>query len=171
MTQPAPRRRIPAFHPVPLRGRRDGWTPLRQARFIGHLAETRCVGRAAARVGLSRESAYRLRRRPGAEGFAAAWDRALGRPAAAVTLSARKVTVAQLLWRVEQGLLRPVVRRGRFRHVAPRPDNSALLALLARYARAAGRSGQAERTAGSPGRTKLRGKCQHPCPCPPVPPI
>ena len=166
-----PRRRLPAFHPVPLRGRRDGWPPLRQARFIGWLAETRCVRTAAARVGLSRESAYRLRRRAGAEGFAAAWNIALDRAAAAVTPPPRKVTVAALLWRIEQGWLRPMLRRGRLSHVAPKADNSALLALVGRFARAAGRGREARSARPSPARTKMRGKCQHPCPCPPVPPI
>jgi hypothetical protein len=42
--------------------------------FIAALARTRCVGQAAAEAGMSRESAYRLRRSAGAESFAAAWD-------------------------------------------------------------------------------------------------
>lgn len=173
MTHPAPipRRRLPAFHPVPLRGRRDGWTPRRQALFIGYLAETGCVRAAAARVGLSRESAYRLRRRPGAEGLAHAWDVALGRPARMMTPPARKVTAARLLWRAEQGWLRPVLRRGRFSHVVPKADNSALLALMGRFARADGRGRQSILTRPAAARTKMRGKCQHACPCPPVPPI
>jgi hypothetical protein len=65
---------IPSFTPVPRRSRRDGWTVGRQRAFIAALARTRCVGRAAAAAGMSRESAYRLRRRKGAESFAAAWD-------------------------------------------------------------------------------------------------
>lgn len=65
---------IPAFMPVPARARRDGWTPERQRVFIAALARTGCVGRAAAAAGMSRESAYRLRRREGAARFAAAWD-------------------------------------------------------------------------------------------------
>lgn len=69
--------RLPAFLPVPLRARRDGWTPQRQARFIGLLAQTGCVRRAARMVGLSRESAYRLRRHPRAGSFNAAWNTAL----------------------------------------------------------------------------------------------
>src|SRR3546814_6975661 len=35
------------------------------------------VGPAAKAVGMGRASAYRLRERPGAESFAAAWDRAI----------------------------------------------------------------------------------------------
>jgi hypothetical protein len=57
------------------RVRRDGWTPERQLRFLDALARTRSVTRAAACAGMSRESAYRLRNRPGADLFAALWDR------------------------------------------------------------------------------------------------
>lgn len=71
---PSPGRRVPAFTPVPLRYRADGWTPQRQADFLGQLCETWSVVEAARRVGLTRESAYRLRDKPGAESFAAAWD-------------------------------------------------------------------------------------------------
>src|SRR5688572_25963890 len=72
-----PRPRLPAFHPVPVRTRADGWTPVRQAEFIGMLAETGSVSAAAEFVGMTRETAYRLRRKPGAEEFARAWDVAL----------------------------------------------------------------------------------------------
>jgi len=68
------RRRVPDFTPVPLRYRRDGWTAGRQTDFLGRLAETGKVAAAARRVGKSRESAYRLRGKPGAESFVAAWD-------------------------------------------------------------------------------------------------
>jgi hypothetical protein len=57
--------------------RRDGWTPERQLRFLGALARTRSVTRAARAAGMSRESAYRLRSRREGALFAAAWDRAL----------------------------------------------------------------------------------------------
>ena len=79
-----PRRmpRVPAFYPVPIRSRRDGWTPQRQADFLGYLAETGSVMGACEAVGMSRKSAYRLPVRPGAESFAAAWDAALGAPEA-----------------------------------------------------------------------------------------
>lgn len=75
-----PPRRIPPFHAVPGRSRSDGWTPLKQAEFIGELAETRSVAEAALRVGMARETAYRLRRRKWSASFCAAWDAALGRP-------------------------------------------------------------------------------------------
>ena len=61
--------------------RRDGWTAQRQLRFLDMLARTRSVTRAAAAVGMSRESAYRLRNRKGGALFATAWDRAMEGPA------------------------------------------------------------------------------------------
>jgi hypothetical protein len=61
----------------PLGIRRDGWTIRRQFAFLDTLARTRSVTRAAKAAGMSRESAYRLRRRPSSALFAAAWDRAL----------------------------------------------------------------------------------------------
>ena len=67
-----------AFAPVPVKPRRDGWTPARQLAFILRLALLGGVASAARAVGMSRESAYRLRDHPGAGGFAAAWDKALG---------------------------------------------------------------------------------------------
>lgn len=66
-----------AFTPVPVRPRGDGWTPGRQLAFILRLALLGGVAAAAKAVGMSRESAYRLRDRPGAASFAAAWDKAL----------------------------------------------------------------------------------------------
>lgn len=57
--------------------RSDGWTLDRQLDFLDALARTRSVSLAARAVGMSREGAYRLRRRAGATLFAAAWDRAL----------------------------------------------------------------------------------------------
>ncbi|MGH6729319.1 MAG: hypothetical protein ACREBK_04130 [Sphingomicrobium sp.] len=59
--------------------RHDGWTLEKQATFIIALKRTRNVSRAAAAAGMSRESAYRLRARQSAAGFAAAWDHALRR--------------------------------------------------------------------------------------------
>lgn len=68
----------PEFTPVPTASaRRDGWTPARQARFLILLRQTGVVGYSARGVGMSHASAYKLRARPGAESFAAAWDRAV----------------------------------------------------------------------------------------------
>lgn len=66
----------PAHH-KPRKTRRDGWTPARQILFLDLLARTGSVTRAASGVGMSRESAHRLRERPGAELFAGLWDKAI----------------------------------------------------------------------------------------------
>ena len=63
--------------PVKRKPRKDGWTPQRQQEFIGALAATGSVERAAMQVEMSPSSAFRLRRSPGAEQFSAAWDVAL----------------------------------------------------------------------------------------------
>jgi len=66
------------FTPVPSTStRHDGWTPARQARFILLLASHGGVSAAARAIGMTPQSANRLRKRPGAEGFARAWDAAL----------------------------------------------------------------------------------------------
>lgn len=57
--------------------RHDGWTPERQLAFLAALSLTRSVTRSAAVVGMSRESAYRLRARPHGALFAARWDQIL----------------------------------------------------------------------------------------------
>jgi hypothetical protein len=57
------------FSPVPLRARRGGCTPERQAALIHHLRQGCSVLAACRRVGISSECAYRLLRRPGAESF------------------------------------------------------------------------------------------------------
>ncbi|MEE4450633.1 hypothetical protein V2S85_03195 [Novosphingobium resinovorum] len=123
--------RVPAFAPVPLRGRRDGWTPDRQARFLGALAETRSVEAAARRVGMARETAYRLRRRPGAGGFAAAWDKVLGR----IAMKRRKVTLEERAQRARHGLLKPRMYGGRHVATERKRDDRALVSLLGHYFR------------------------------------
>jgi hypothetical protein len=57
--------------------RRDGWTSEKQRKFLETLAECGHVEKAARSVGMSRESAYRLRRRDSGRSFALAWDAAL----------------------------------------------------------------------------------------------
>ena len=61
-----------AFDPVPVRLRRDGWTPGRQRRYVVALFETGHAGEAARLVGMTQQSAARLRRRPDASSFARA---------------------------------------------------------------------------------------------------
>jgi len=72
-----PPEELPPFIPVPRQvARHDGWTPARQIAFIEGLADTGCVAIAARMVNMSPESAYQLRRQPGAESFRRAWDSA-----------------------------------------------------------------------------------------------
>ena len=125
-------RHVPAFSPVPTRRRTDGWTPTRQAAFLGALAETRSVAAAARKVRMARETAYRLRKLRGAESFAAAWDAVLGRE----TSRPRKVTPEERARRAIDGLLKPVMYRGRHVGTMRKADNSALLGHVARLDRA-----------------------------------
>lgn len=53
------------------------WTGERKAEFILELAATQCVATAARRVGMSRQSAYKLRAREQGEAFDLAWSIAL----------------------------------------------------------------------------------------------
>ncbi len=62
--------------PVRRRARYDGWTEEKQRRFIEVLADTGLVSAACKEVGMTRASAYRLRRAAHAGAFARAWDRA-----------------------------------------------------------------------------------------------
>lgn len=66
------------FTPVKLRARADGWTPERQRLFIAALAAFGHAGRAAAWVGMTEQTAARLRRREGAHSFARAYAAAFG---------------------------------------------------------------------------------------------
>ena len=69
---------LPAFAPVPrLKDRSNGWKPEVQRAFIEALADTGSVTSACRAVGRSTHGAYHLRRQPGAEEFAAAWEAAL----------------------------------------------------------------------------------------------
>lgn len=125
-------KRLPPFVPVPIRTRADGWTPARQAAFIGFLAETCSVAEAAARAGCSRASAYKLRALPGAEGFAAAWDVACGK----VTPS-RKLTFAELKVTAIEGAIQVRLYGGRYCGLTRKPSDSALLSFVAATHRAA----------------------------------
>ena len=108
---------------VPLRCRDDGWTAVRQRAFLEELAACGSVTAAARSVGMSRESAYALRRRAKARAFAQTWD-------AARALSVEHLT--ETAWdRALEGELRPIFyhgeRVGETRHF----DNRLLLALIA----------------------------------------
>lgn len=159
------RRRPPFFAPAALRARCDGWTVERQCGFLAQLYLTGSVAAAARAVGMSRASAYRLRARAEAEGFARAWDHVLPPPIAGDAAGAgagegpgpggkagaqhragarrdwRKVTHEALVRQVESGLVQPVLYRGTFRAIREKPDNSALLRLLRRADGRAARGG------------------------------
>ncbi len=123
------------FTPVPLRARRDGWTVAKQRLFIEALARGLRPGTAARRLGLSRQTAYALRRRPGAEGFAAAWD-------AAVEMARRRRIAARptsLYERAVEGVLHPIRYRRRVVAVERRFDNRALVRLLGQIDRQIGK--------------------------------
>ncbi len=117
---------------VPTRARADGWTPERQRGFLEALACSGSVSAACAAVGMSRESAYALRRRAEGRGFAQAWD------AARVLAGEHLVEVA---WnRAVEGEVRQRFYHGEvvaeFRHY----DNRLLLQLIAENKVAAGRA-------------------------------
>jgi|GEM_PF-2914825 len=73
------RKTVPENALVPVAPRHDGWTPDRQRAFLEALADTGCVEAAAKAVNMSRQSAWRLRRRSDARAFDAAWEAALER--------------------------------------------------------------------------------------------
>ena len=103
----------PAFTPVPTRrARADGWTRERQREFIAALVHGGDVARAARAVGMSMQSAYRLRKRPGAESFAAAWQAALDRASDdALEAALERALAGVLLTRSYRGRFKGVVHR------------------------------------------------------------
>ena len=92
----------PFIHAAP---RANSITPDIQRRFVAELRACGVVKQAARKVGKSLEALYKLRERPGAEGFAAAWDAARER------FGARLHDFASA--RVMEGDERPIVSQGR----------------------------------------------------------
>ena len=92
------------FEPVPVRPRHDGWTVERQFAFIEKLADCGSVTAAARHVGMSRESARKLRRRPCGHAFRDAWDAALDCGYAEVEEAAME--------RSKKGVARPIFYKG-----------------------------------------------------------
>ena len=109
----------PFIHAAP---RRNSITPDLQRRFVGTLAATGIVTQAARSIGKSMEALYKLRARPGAEGFAAAWDAALERGVQRLEDCA--------LERALQGTPTPIVSSGKLLGVWHKPDNGLLRFLL-----------------------------------------
>jgi hypothetical protein len=114
-----------AFTPVPLRGRRDGWTAERQRGFIAAIASGVPSNHAARAVGMSKQTAHALRRRPDAESFAAAWDEAVRRAGLA-----RYKGVSARTSAATEGIAIPVLYRGRVVGTRIRYDNRQLTRLL-----------------------------------------
>lgn len=126
--------RVPAFLPIPLRARHDGWTPERQAAFLVALAATGSVSAAARKAGMSRESAYQLRKHPGGASFADSWDAVLG-----CAGSARKLTAQERMQAALSGRIKPVVWRGECVAIAQKVDISAFYGLFKQALRHTGR--------------------------------
>ena len=125
------------FTPAPVRARRDGWTPDHQRRFVLHLARGCGVDEAARLVGRSRQTAYALRLRPGAEQFAAAWDSAVGFAGSVRGAGAACAGLPGGLSRMPETLLVPRFYRGRMVGYVLREDLSGLMSTLRRLDRMA----------------------------------
>jgi len=112
-----------AFTPAPRqRARRNGWSPERQRLFLFALSRCGSVARAARSVGMSPRSAYHLLHAPGADSFAAAWDKAIEEGIERVR--------ADALERALGGVFVPVFRRGRLVRVEHRRCDRLAIALL-----------------------------------------
>ena len=112
------------FTPVPVRPRADGWTPVKQAAFIGWLHDLGSVKEAAAMVGMTTVGAYKLRQRAGATSFAEAWDAAL--------LWAGETLVERAYRRAVLGEPVAIVRRGKVVGATRKYDTGLLIALMKR---------------------------------------
>ncbi|HEX8527508.1 hypothetical protein [Allosphingosinicella sp.] len=119
------------FTPVPVRARRDGWTPDRQRRFIHFLAAGCGPTEAARAVGMTRQTAFALRGRPGAESFAAAWDSAVAFARQRRFDSSPRSASAQAF----EGVLVPRFYRGRLVSVERRFPSAPLIRVLAQLDR------------------------------------
>lgn len=114
----------PYRHTAP---RGNSITAERQRAFIAALAASGIVTQAAREIGVSLEALYKLRHRPGAEAFSAAWNLALDRGVARLEDCA--------LERAIMGEERPLVSRGKV--VATwRYYNTAIMLFLLRQRRA-----------------------------------
>ncbi|GMN12777.1 hypothetical protein [Altererythrobacter sp. MTPC7] len=109
----------PYLHAAP---RSNSITPERQRRFIATLAATGVVSTAARAIGKSMEALYKLRARPGAEGFAHAWDEALERGVQRLEDIAME--------RAAIGTPTPIVSGGKMLGTWDKPDNHLLRFLL-----------------------------------------
>ncbi|WP_240957005.1 hypothetical protein [Pseudopontixanthobacter vadosimaris] len=104
------------------RPRSNSITPDLQRRFVATLAATGIVRQAARSIGKSLEALYKLRARPGAEGFSSAWDAALERGMQRLEDCALERALA--------GEERPIVSGGKLLGTWVRHDNALLRFLL-----------------------------------------
>jgi hypothetical protein len=109
----------PYLHACP---RGNSITPDKQRKFIAMLAATGIVSQAARGIGKSMEALYKLRHRPGAEAFSAAWDAAVERGLTRLEDCA--------LERALQGTPTPIVAGGEVVGWWGKPDNHLLRFLL-----------------------------------------
>ena len=117
------------FKSVATRPRHDGWSAADQREFIARLARGHSIDEAAKSLGHSRQSAYALRRRAGAEEFARAWAsaQALGRR----VWQAKRCSPGPRLTYAFETLLVPRFYRGRLIGFVQRKDNAVALRALA----------------------------------------
>lgn len=105
--------------------REDGWTPERQFEFVEHLKIHASPRRAAAAVGMSVVSAYKLRNDPASEHFRAQW---------AVAVSDCMENIREIaLDRALNGTLVPILRDGTEVGEALVYSDRTLIALLRLY--------------------------------------
>ena len=107
--------------------RHDGWTPARKVQFLEALAQEGNVSAACARAGLSREAAYRLRRR----------DPLVARAWAAALVQASDNVAEIVGTRAIEGIEEEVWHCGEVRGTRRRYDTRLLLAHQARLDRVA----------------------------------
>lgn len=105
----------PFLHKQP---RRNAITPERQRAFIAAPAASGIVTQAARSIGASLEALYKLRHRPGAEGFSAAWDMAIDRGIARLEDCAVELAIrGEELPIVSAGKLLGTYRKHNFAHI------------------------------------------------------
>ncbi|HEX8643310.1 MAG TPA: hypothetical protein VF702_05285 [Allosphingosinicella sp.] len=110
------------FEPVPVKARRDGWTPERQRGFIDRLVVSGSVAKSARAVGMTPQSAWALKDRKGAASFRRAWRRALE--------SGRSYQIDVGLERSIMGERIPMFRGGRLIGEKLRVDNRLAMSVL-----------------------------------------
>ena len=104
--------------------RANGWTPERQRIFCETLAECGNVDMAAKAVGMTRQSAYRLRRRSEGRSFSLAWDAALK--------IARGRLMSEVIDLASEGISETIIKDGEIVAERRRRDPRILLTVIER---------------------------------------